>query len=277
MAKATVHTSLIRPLMRTKSTSGGNKMRGFTFMALITSWGGGTHDAISVFFSENNLQSVERKLFSIHQRWSGHRTCSGSERCSRRLYPPDSLGRSESLKISFSFEASIGGRPVLPLGSIPKAGCRKIVCHTLARGWKPNEENNFLLKYSDDNLLNPVSSSEANPTVTAMKMIFWTVSRSVMYRLRSDWASRRTTEYRSLKRDIRRVWREELVSWALVGDVLLLGLEERLSPDMGLDERLLLNLGGTTDTNTYRPQQVFLPVCPAVVYLRCSMAFSSLK
>lgn len=86
--------------------------------------------------------------------------------------------------------------------------------------------------------------------MTATKMIFWTVSRSVMYRLRSDWASRRTTEYRSLKRDMRRAWREELVSWALVGDVLLLGLEDRLSLDMGLDERLLLNLGGTAGANT---------------------------
>lgn len=40
MAKATLHVSLIKGLMRTKSTSDGKEMRGLTFMALITSWGG---------------------------------------------------------------------------------------------------------------------------------------------------------------------------------------------------------------------------------------------
>lgn len=50
MAKATLHVSLIRPLIRTKSTSGGKEMRGFTFMALITSYGDETH---SQHFSAN--------------------------------------------------------------------------------------------------------------------------------------------------------------------------------------------------------------------------------
>lgn len=77
-----------------------------------------------------------------------------------------------------------------------------------------------------------------------------------MYRLSSDWASRRATAYRSLKRDMRRAWREELVSCALVGDSLLLGLEDRLSLDTGLDERLLLNLGGTAKETLVKTHQV---------------------
>ena len=88
-------------------------------------------------------------------------------------------------------------------------------------------------------------------TTTAVKMIFWTISKSVMWRRSRDWASTRSTAYRSLKRDTRRAWREEWVSWALVGDSLLTGLDERLSLGKGLGERLLTNLrGGNKNTNS---------------------------
>lgn len=58
--------------------------------------------------------------------------------------------------------------------------------------------------------------------------------------------------YRSLKRETRRAWREELVSWALVGDVLLSGLDERLNTFKGLGERLLTNLRGGNQHGNYR-------------------------
>lgn len=75
-----------------------------------------------------------------------------------------------------------------------------------------------------------------------MKMIPWTVSRSSMYLRRRLWDSSLSVAYRSEKRETSRAWREELVSWARVGDSPLTGLTERLRRGRGLGERLLISL-----------------------------------
>lgn len=86
---------------------------------------------------------------------------------------------------------------------------------------------------------------------------------------------------------MRRVWREELVSCARVGDSLLLGLEDRLSLDKGLEERLLTNLRVKDREATPAHEMISLIRGGGVsqitdmhctqVYLSCSMAFSVLR
>ena len=150
MANATLHVSLIKALIRAKSTSGGKEIRGFTFIALITSWGDGTHSEIHLPFHPqasryrftNVAQVTKKSVFILHRRWLERHRGPGFWQCSPQPRSRDSLVQSGMRTTSFSLAAWTGGRPVLLFGRIPETA--RTHTTTTQRQKRPSFTNDIL-------------------------------------------------------------------------------------------------------------------------------------
>lgn len=128
MAKATLHASLINELMRTKSTSGGKEIRGFTFIALMTSC---RDERRSWFPSElqhfvHECCTAHMRRIILHWRWSEHHKGPGFWRCSPQLHLLDFPAQSEMWTVSFWLVAWTDGKPVWLSWRIPITGKQAI-------------------------------------------------------------------------------------------------------------------------------------------------------